>query len=139
VKRIVIDTNVLVSSAITSGGNPEKIMKSVSDRQLQLFYSQEILNEYERVLAYEKLGIEGLTQAKIINSIKNLGTLIEPEASSIPFADESDRTFYDTAKASAATLVTGNTKHFPDEPFITTPVDFIVSTENQFNRKDSHL
>ena len=129
-ERIVIDTNVLISSAITSGGNPEKIMNLVSDRQLMLYYSRKIINEYERVLAYEKFGIKDLTQAKIINSIKFLGILIEPEVSNIPFSDESDKTFYDTAKTSASTLVTGNIKHFPDEPFIMTPADFIIRINN---------
>ncbi|MCL2411348.1 MAG: putative toxin-antitoxin system toxin component, PIN family [Treponema sp.] len=46
-KRVVIDTNVLVSSAISSGGNPERIMNAISDKQLQLCYSQEIILEEE--------------------------------------------------------------------------------------------
>jgi predicted nucleic acid-binding protein len=39
--------------------------------------------------------------------------------------DETDRKFYDTAKSSSATLITGNMKHYPAEPFIMTPADFI--------------
>jgi hypothetical protein len=39
--------------------------------------------------------------------------------------DETDRKFYDTAKAAGAMLITGNTKHYPDEPFILTPAAFI--------------
>jgi predicted nucleic acid-binding protein len=55
-----------------------------------------------------------------------LGNLIEPLKSDIPFHDESDRIFYDTAVTSGAVLVTGNIRHFPDEPFVLTPTDFIL-------------
>jgi hypothetical protein len=39
--------------------------------------------------------------------------------------DESDRKFYEIAKAAGAILITGNTKHYPDEPFIVTPTVFV--------------
>jgi len=124
-KRVVIDTNVLVSSAISGGGNPERIMNGVSDKHLQLCYSQEILDEYKRVLAYDKLKISVETQGKIVRAIEKTGLLIEPTTSDFPMADETDRVFYDTAKTSGATLVTGNVKHFPGESFIMTPSDFV--------------
>ncbi|MCL2662882.1 MAG: hypothetical protein FWE83_06060 [Oscillospiraceae bacterium] len=41
----------------------------------------------------------------------------------------SDRIFYDTAIASGAVLITGNTKHFPDEPIIMTPSEFLADME----------
>ena len=63
-KRVVIDTNVLVSANLTSEGNPAKILNLVSYSELQLFYCQEILNEYKRVLAYDKLDIPPTTQSK---------------------------------------------------------------------------
>ena len=124
-KRVVIDTNVLVSSAISPGGNPERIMNSVSDKQLQLCYSQEIIDEYKRVFAYDRLKISVETQGKIIKAIERAGLLVDPAASDFPMADETDRIFYDTAKASGATLVTGNARHFPGESFIMTPSDFV--------------
>jgi len=122
---VVIDTNVLVSSAISPGGNPERIMNSVSDKQLQLCYSQEIIDEYKRVFAYDRLKISVETQGKIIKAIERAGLLVDPAASDFPMADETDRIFYDTAKASGATLVTGNARHFPGESFIMTPSDFV--------------
>ena len=45
--------------------------------------------------------------------------------------DESDRVFYDVAKAAEAFLITGNKKHYPDEPFVITPRDFIDSIINK--------
>jgi hypothetical protein len=39
--------------------------------------------------------------------------------------DETDRKFYDVAKATDAILITGNTKHYPNEPFVLTPAAFV--------------
>jgi len=124
-KRVVIDTNILVSAIISPNGNPAQIMNLVSYKELQLFYSIDILNEYKKVLAYEKLKIPVETQIKIINSITKLGMLIEPMISKMPLPDETDRIFYDTAYSSEAYLITGNIKHFPIEPFIITPTRFL--------------
>jgi len=124
-KRVVIDTNILVSAILSPNGNPAQIMNLVSYKELQLFYSIYILNEYKKVLAYEKLKIPVETQIKIINSISKLGILIEPVISKMPLPDETDRIFYDTAHTSEAYLVTGNIKHFPIESLIITPARFL--------------
>ncbi|MDR3270840.1 MAG: hypothetical protein LBT32_04945 [Peptococcaceae bacterium] len=39
--------------------------------------------------------------------------------------DEDDRVFYDAAKSVGAYLITGNIKHFPQGPFILTPLAFL--------------
>ena len=130
-KRIVLDTNVLISANLTSDGNAAKIVSKVSYSELLLFYSFEIMQEYKRVLAYEKLHIPPTAQTKAIDGISKLGMLIEPVSSTILMTDETDRVFYDTAKESGAILVTGNTKHFPAESFIMTTADFLDSLTNE--------
>ena len=132
-ERTVIDTNVLVSAALSSKGNPAQIMNLISDRKIQLFYCPAILDEYVRVLGYEKLNIMPQTQKSIINAIENLGILIEPTTSDIFFTDESDRVFYDAAQASGAFLITGNLKHYPADAFIITPADFLTKFVEQIN------
>jgi len=122
----VIDTNVIVSSSISANGKSAEIMKLFYTGKLQIFYSSEILAEYKRVLAYKKLNIDEKTQANIYKALEVGGTLIEPLKSIIPMPDDSDRTFYDTAKASGAILITGNIKHYPDESFVMTPADFLA-------------
>ena len=126
VKRTVIDTNVIVSSVLSSKGNSAQIMNLISDKQIQLFYCLAILDEYRKVLAYERLNIVPQTQRNIINALQDLGILVEPVASDIFFQDESDRVFYDTARVSGAILVTGNLKHYPTDKFIMTPADFLT-------------
>ena len=44
----------------------------------------------------------------------------------IPFADEDDRKFYEVAKQVNAKLITGNLKHFPEDPLVTTAADFLA-------------
>jgi len=128
-KRVVIDTNVLVSSAISEHGNPKAIMDLISDEQIQPCYCTEIISEYSRVLAYPKFRLSTQVQAIIIHEIIALGIPVTPSTSTIPLTHEDDRMFYDTAKSSGAILITGNKKHYPDEAMIMTPSEFLVDMD----------
>ena len=122
----VIDTNVLVSAALSPKGTCARIMALISNTdEIQVFYSTKILDEYIKVLAYDKLKIAEYIQKDITNTLTAFGILIEPPTSINPMPDESDRIFYDTAKQARAFLVTGNIKHYPPEAFILSPADFI--------------
>ena len=56
--NIVLDTNVIISAAISQVGNPAKVLESTSDNEeIQLFLSEDILAEYEEVLSRAKLNI----------------------------------------------------------------------------------
>ena len=124
-KKVIIDTNVFISALLSPKGNANAIMDKVSFGELKLIYSNNILNEYERVLNYDKLNLPPETQIKAITGILELGELIEPAISSEPMHDEDDRIFYDAAKDSNAILITGNIKHYLAEPFIVNPSDFL--------------
>ena len=124
--NIVIDTNVLVSAALSSSGISAKIISLISSSdEIQVFYSAEIISEYKRVLAYDKLKIPVVVQAIIVEALEEFGQLVNPPASTMPMPDESDRTFYDTARLAKAILITGNLRHYPSEPFIMSPADFL--------------
>lgn len=127
--KVVIDTNIIISAALSPSGNPAKIIDMVFEDKLQIFYSLQILSEYKEVLLRPRLKIDTQTQIDILSAIGEVGTLIEPTISNIPFIDESDRIFYDTAKASRAILISGNIKHYPNEAFIMTPSDFLKKVE----------
>lgn len=126
--KVVIDTNIIISAALSPHGNPAKIIDMVFEDNLQLYYSLEILAEYKDVLSRPRLNIADKTQTNIISAIKEAGILVEPTASTIPMPDESDRVFYDTTQVSGAILITGNIKHYPTEEFIMTPSDFLLLT-----------
>jgi len=123
--RVVIDTNVFISSRISALGNPAKIMRLIADGQIELYYSADILDEYKRVLSYKKFNFSVESQELAIKDIENIGILVEPCKSKIPLLDESDRIFYDTAKATSSYLITGNLKHYPEESHILAPAQFI--------------
>jgi len=126
--KIVIDTNILISAALSPAGNPAKILAAIAaSEDIELVYSAGILDEYRRVLAYPRLSIDEEKQSRTIGLVKGFGVLVEPSTSTVPLPDESDRIFYDTAKTSGATLITGNAKHFPAEPFIVSPADFVAN------------
>ena len=129
--RVVIDTNVLVSSTLSPKGNSAQIMHLVSDKQIVLSYSSAILEEYKRVLAYKRLNIAFQTQGRIIFAIEGLGVLIEPFVSDMSLPDETDRVFYDTAKECGAILITGNIRNYPSEDFIMTPAQFLSYIKDQ--------
>jgi len=130
-RRVVIDTNVLVSSVLSPTGVPAEILKRCFSDSLQSICSDEILEEYKRVLAYEKLNIETDTQSGIFDAMEETSIIIRPPKSTTPLPHESDRIFYDTAIAGEATLITGNTKHFPAEPFVVTPTEFMAKENNE--------
>jgi len=130
-QNIVIDTNIIVSAFISPKGNAERVLESVlPSKSIMICYNEAIINEYIEVLGRDKFKRFGfdLKREKIDSVIKKIvetGSIVNATKSKIPFNDESDRIFYDTAKASNAILITGNIKDFPDEPFILTPAEYI--------------
>jgi putative PIN family toxin of toxin-antitoxin system len=124
--KVVLDTNIIISAAISDKGNPSAIINLVSEGKLTMYFNAAILDEYADVLSRDKFNLSVTTQKAVIDKIKEIGLLIEPNVSTIPLPDESDRKFYDTAKAANAYLITGNTKHYPEEPHILSPAQFVA-------------
>ena len=87
-------------------------------------YNDNILAEYTNVLYRDKFKIYRNDVPQVIAAMKT-GTFLSVSASTRSLPDEDDRVFYDTAAAASAYLVTGNMKHYPDEPFILTPAAFL--------------
>ncbi len=124
--NVVVDTNVIISAALSPEGNAAKILDLIADNEeIQLFYSTEILLEYKQILSRKRLNIDLKKQAAYLEVIKNTGHQLEPLASDVSLPDESDRTFYDTARQANAILITGNKKHYPDEKRIMSPAEFL--------------
>ena len=122
--KVVIDTGVLVSALWSAEGNPASILKLIPD-DIVPHINNEILSEYKEVLNRPKFDFTEQKKTALLSKMEMHSEQMLPMESNDPMPDESDRIFYDTAKQSGAILITGNIKHFPDEPFIMTPAEFI--------------
>jgi len=124
--HVVLDTNILVSALWSKDGNPAKIAHFIPDGKIVPFFCGEILNEYNVVLSRPKFGFPQDQINALLDNIKKHGKSCNVSKSAVPFTDENDRIFYDVARESKSILVTGNIKHFPTEPFIMTPAEFLA-------------
>jgi predicted nucleic acid-binding protein len=107
----------------------------ILDKKLDICYNSIILSEYEGVASRPKFAehININYVKRLLDIIRSIGKSFLPDPpSAFSMIDETDRIFYDTAKRSNSILVTGNMKHFPQEPFIKNPHDFLdyYTTEN---------
>jgi putative PIN family toxin of toxin-antitoxin system len=130
IPRVVLDTNIIVSALLTTDGPPAFIWDEVKTGDIQAFYSDKMYAEYEDVLNRPKFPFKNETADSTLAVILRNFTKVIPEISDIPFKDESDRPFYDTAMTANATLVTGNLKHYPDSPCVSTPAEFSIAYIN---------
>ena len=125
--NVVLDTNVLVSALLSPGRNATDILSAVFSGRLTVCYDHRIINEYERVLRYHKLGFEEWEIQSVLDPIIKDGISVVPDPiTDVPFdRDETDRKFYEVAKFCNAILITGNLKHYPSDPNIVLMADFI--------------
>jgi len=128
--KVVLDTNVLVSSLLASGP-PAAVVDLVAEGKIKSFYNDQIIAEYLSVLRRPKFSFSHLQISRLVDDIVRTGIAVEinnPPSDEyiIPISDENDRVFLNVAKASHAILITGNIKHFPFESFIVTPADFLL-------------
>ena len=125
--KVILDTNILVSSLLTSGP-PAAIIDLVADGKIIPFFNALILEEYHDVLSRKKFAFSPLQVSRLIEGIIKIGIAVENEPpGNVAMADKDDRIFYDTAKKVQAYLITGNIRHFPKESFVVTPAQFLTA------------
>jgi len=124
---VVLDTNILVSAFWTTSGNAARIIQMFAEEKIRLYYDPKIMTEYIKVLKRPKFAFSKVKIDEVLKSIRDEGMIIGVTPSKIAFTDESDRKFYDVAKACGGVLITGNLKHYPREPFIMTAAEFLQS------------
>lgn len=125
----VIDTNVLVSAMLKWQSVPGTVMSLVFDGPVIPVFNEEILNEYKTVLSRPKFHLDEKDVNIILAGITKKGILLNSDKIDIELPDPKDVVFYEVVlekkKSDDAYLITGNIKHFPAEPFIVTPREFI--------------
>ena len=127
----VIDTNVLVGALLSKHDDSAvaQVINLVADKIIIPLYSKDIINEYKEVLFRAKLAIDPSKANYIVDLIINRGISVEPTASNLSFVDPDDLVFYEVAltkKEEGAYLITGNKKHFPNEPMVVSASEFLT-------------
>ena len=121
-RRVVIDTNVVVSALLKPGGLEDRILKLALTGRLQMYVSKAVLDEYAEVLQRRKFKLRPVEAELVLAKIREVASMVQPTSKLSVSADEPDNRFLECAEAAAADyLVTGNTKHFP-ETYKTTQV-----------------
>lgn len=128
-KRIVIDTNVLIS-AIGWDAKPEECLELVFEGQVDAFATQSMIDELSEVLEYEKFDFSENEKQKFLEIVVSEFHFIDSEIS-VNLADDSDDDkFLECAKsANADYLISGDSDLLEIEEYggisIVTPEDFL--------------
>lgn len=131
----VIDTNVLISAAITKKGFPQDILELIKNGNINPIYDKRILCEYYQVFHYDKFKKENKAFFKesdvydiLYNVVSNGAFINNIDTVKETLKDNKDIPFFEVKMSSeelGTYLVTGNTKHFPDSDTIVTPKEMI--------------
>ena len=123
-RKVVIDTNVLVSALLSSHDDSATviIVSLVLKGCVLLIITSRILAEYEEVLRRRKFRFPEENVSELLDALKRKAI----ETSNIELLDEDDRPFLDAMlSAEESILVTGNIKHFPRHERIMTARAFL--------------
>lgn len=126
--RVVIDTNILVSSLLASG-SPKAVLNLAYNQVFAWYVSDTVLKEYETVLAYPRLNIDQSDRRRTMTEIRKISQIVRPTIELKEASDETDNRFLECAQAAKANyLVTGNLRHFPTAwkyTKVVSPKDFL--------------
>ena len=123
--QVVIDTNILVSALWSKNGAPARIISMVINGTLVPCYDYRILSEYREVLRRPKFGFSDGEINSLLDWFETSGRSVVADPIEDHFIDEADRKFYEVAKFCQAKLITGNMKHFPEDPLVVTVSEFL--------------
>src|SRR5262249_33886027 len=114
--KVVVDTNVVISSALQSEGNPAHVVRLVRERALRLVYDRRVYAEYCEVLMRPRPRLPPAPIARHVSAIAEVGErldIVPPAPFVLP--DPKDQPFLEVALAARAdAIVTGNLRDFPD-------------------------
>ena len=112
--RVVIDTNILISSLLASAGNEALAIVAIRNRVIVPCFSQPILAEYTDVLTRRKFRFKPDDIASLLAVFNDYGLMFQEKVNLVVSPDPTDTKFLHCAFACNATyLVTGNKRHFP--------------------------
>ena len=114
-QRVVLDTNVVVSALLNSFGAPGRVLDLVLAGELTAAYDDRVLAEWREVLRRKEFGFATRDVEALLGFVEAEGLGVNPKPLGAELPDPDDVPFLEVAYAAEATLITGNTKHYPEE------------------------
>ena len=112
-RRVVIDTNILVASLIQPAGFCGRLLDLVVDGAVEACVDDRILAEYAEGLPRRKFHLPADKIEMTLDFFRQSGTPVVARPLSVDLPDPDDLPFLEVAAAAEAILVTGNLRHFP--------------------------
>lgn len=140
-EEVVLDTNVLVSGLLNSFGPPGRILDLALSGELVVAYDDRILSEWREVLRREKFGFSERYVETLLDFLEDEGLKVNSPPIGVELPDPDDVPFLEVAHAAGATLITGNTKHYPPEArrgvAVLDPASFLQRWSSEARRMSS--
>ena len=109
----VIDTNVLISAALTPGGVCDQLLQHAIAGHFIPAWDNSLLAEYRDVLSRPRFGFSKSAIRELLAAFPQSG-FHQGTATSVKLPDPDDLPFVAAALATVEkTIVTGNPRHFP--------------------------
>jgi putative PIN family toxin of toxin-antitoxin system len=116
--KVVYDTSVVVAAALKAYGTASTLLSLALTRQVTLYVSQPIFQEYQEVLVRPKFRLPIDTIAPLLGAIRQTAVMVTPKQKVTVSRDEPNNRFLECAQGAHANyLVTSNTRHFPPGEF----------------------
>lgn len=114
--RVVIDTNVFISSLLNPAGNPRKVIDLWRLEKITLCMSKEILKEYVEVLGRMGMAVEpeGAELVQLFETRYNQAFAASPPPIAAIAEDPADDKFISCAMAVGARYIVSGDRHLLD-------------------------
>jgi putative PIN family toxin of toxin-antitoxin system len=114
--RVVVDTNIVVSSYLTPQGKAAQILSYWKDQVFDLIVSEEILSEYQSALLYPRVQkLHCMTKEEveeIIDDFRKFAIVVNPKSKiSVVKDDPDDNKFLECAEEGGASYVVSGDGH----------------------------
>jgi len=111
IKKAVVDTNILVSSFVYPDGIVREIIDLAIKKNINLVISEQIIEEYSRVLS-QKFGWNSGEISENIWILRRIAAVIEPDITlKVVHADNTDNKVIECAVAAGADVIISGDRH----------------------------
>ena len=136
--RVVLDTNVVISSFLKPTGNPSRIVRLILQGDLEIAINEQILAESVEVASRPIFQLDRDRVQVVLDYLRSVATHAPalPVRPSLP--DPGDEAFIEAALSGGVDfLITGNKKHYPagacKDVTVVTPAEFLNSLDSFFS------